>query len=127
MFEVVKTGLIAPPVPVNPTVRAGDLVHCVVTPRDQTTGKAVVGDMTVQMRQAMNNMKQSIEAAGGTLADVFQLTIYLTNRDEFAPLNAVYKEYFKEPWPSRATVVAGLLGEGMKVEIVAQAHIPAGR
>ncbi len=64
-------------------------------------------------------------AAGGTLADVTQVMIYITDAKHFAAMNEVYKEYFIEPYPNRATVVAGLLVPGMNVEMLVHAHIGA--
>ena len=65
-------------------------------------------------------------AAGGTMADVAQVLIYLTDGADAAAMNAVYRTYFEPPYPNRATVVvAGLLGPGAIIEIVANAHIGA--
>jgi 2-iminobutanoate/2-iminopropanoate deaminase len=123
MFEVVKTGLAPSSAPVNGTVRSGKTIYSVQVPRDQKTGKTVAGGIEVQMRQTLQNLKQAVEAGGGTLADVAQVIIYLVNKSDFDGMNAVYKEFFKDPYPSRATVIAGLMGEGCLVEIVAHATI----
>jgi enamine deaminase RidA (YjgF/YER057c/UK114 family) len=123
MFEVVKTGLLPSPAPVNGTVRAGSTIYSVQVPRDQSTGKTVEGGIEVQMRQTLQNLKQAIEAGGGTLADITQVIIYLTRKSDFDGMNKVYKEFFQQPYPSRATIVADLIGEGCLVEIVAHAHL----
>lgn len=123
MFEVVKTGLLPSSAPVNGTVRAGTTIYSVQVPRDQKTGKTVEGDIKVQMRQTLSNLKQAIEAGGGTLADVAQVIIYLVHHSDFVGMNEVYKEFFKEPYPSRATIVAQLIDPTCRVEIVAHAHI----
>ena len=73
MFEVVKTGLLPSPAPVNGTVKSGNMIYSVQVPRDQTTGKTAVGDIKVQMRQTLANLKQAVEAGGGSLADVSKL------------------------------------------------------
>ncbi len=123
MFEVVKTGLLPSAAPVNGTVRAGSTIYSVQVPRDQSTGKTVEGGIDVQMRQTLQNLKQAMEAGGGTLADVAQVIIYLTRKSDFDGMNKVYKEFFQQPYPSRATIVADLIGEGCLVEIVAHAHL----
>lgn len=123
MFEVVKTGLLPSPAPVNGTVKAGNTIYSVQVPRDQTTGKTVAGGIEAQMRQTLTNLKQAVEAGGGTLSDVAQVIIYLVNKVDFDGMNAVYKEFFKDPYPSRATVIADLMGEGCLVEIVAHVHL----
>jgi enamine deaminase RidA (YjgF/YER057c/UK114 family) len=123
MFEVVKTGLLPSSAPVNGTVRAGQTIYSVQVPRDQTTGKTVEGDIKVQMRQTLSNLKQAIEAGGATLADVAQVIIYLVHHSDFLGMNEVYKEFFKEPYPSRATIIAQLVDPTARVEIVAHVHI----
>jgi 2-iminobutanoate/2-iminopropanoate deaminase len=123
MFQVVKTGLLPSSAPVNGTVRSGDIVYSVQVPRDQTTGKTIEGDIKVQMRQTLSNLKQAIEASGGTLADVAQVIIYLVHASDFDGMNEVYKEFFQDPYPSRATIIAQLIGSTTRVEIVAHANL----
>src|SRR5882724_5863573 len=97
MFEVVKTGLLPSPAPVNGTVKSGNMIYSVQVPRDQTTGKTVEGEIKVQMRQTLSNLKQAIEAGGGTLTDVAQVIIYNPRKSDFAGMNDVYKEFFHDP------------------------------
>ena len=123
MFEVVKTGLLPSPAPVNGTVKSGNMIYSVQVPRDQTTGKTAVGDIKVQMRQTLANLKQAVEAGGGRLADVAMVIIYITRKSDFPGMNEVYKEFFHDPYPSRATIVAELMGEGCLVEIVAHVNL----
>lgn len=124
MFSVVDTGLAPSKAPVNGTVRAGDVLYMAHVPRDPRTGEMLQGDMTVQMRQTLSNLKQAVEAAGGTLKDVAQVIIYIIDKADFPAMNEVYKEYFSQPYPSRATlVVKELLSPGIRVEIVAHAYL----
>ena len=123
MFEVVNTGLLPSSAPVNGTVRSGNIIYSVQVPRDQTTGKTTEGGIEEQMRQTLNNLKQAVEAGGGTLADVAQVIIYLTQKSNFDGMNKVYKEFFQQPYPSRATVIAELMGDGVLVEIVAHVNL----
>lgn len=124
MFSVVDTGLAPSKAPVNGTVRAGDVLYMAHVPRDPRTGEMLQGDMTVQMRQTLSNLKQAVEAVGGTLKDVAQVIIYIIDKADFPEMNEVYKEYFSQPYPSRATlVVKELLSPGIRVEIVAHAYL----
>lgn len=123
MFDVVKTGLLPSSAPVNGTTKAGNVIYSVQVPRDQTTGRAVEGGMDAQARQTFKNLKQAVEAGGGTLADVAQVVIYITDKADFPAMNAVYKEFFREPYPSRATIVAELMGDNTLIEILAYAHL----
>jgi enamine deaminase RidA (YjgF/YER057c/UK114 family) len=73
----------------------------------------------------MDNLKRTVEAAGGTMEDVTQVLVYLPNKEDFSGMNEVYRTYFNKPYPNRATVVAGLMVPGARIEIVAHAVIGA--
>ncbi len=123
MFQVVETGLARTPnVPLNGTVRAGALLFSSHIPKDPATAAIVQGDIAVQTRRMLANLEQSVEAAGGTLRDVTQVVVYLVDAKDFAGFNAVYREVFSDPYPSRSTVVVKeLLAPGMLIECLAYA------
>lgn len=83
---------------------------------DASTGQLVGPDVQSQTRQTLLNLKHVVEAAGGTMDDIVTVRVFISNHDEFAGMNEVYREFFTEPFPARTTVSAGL-GPGMKVEI----------
>ena len=88
----------------------------------QTVGK---GDIEKQTVQVLENMKALIESAGGTLADVARIVVYLTSRDSLPTVMDVRRRYFKEPYPATtAVVVAGLANSEWMVEIEATAVLP---
>jgi enamine deaminase RidA (YjgF/YER057c/UK114 family) len=111
--------------PISNTVRAGKHIYTSQTPRDLSTGRILSdADMTIQARQVFSNLRTAMQAAGGGLADVAQLTIYLTDSDDFAAMNEVYKELFEYPYPNRATVVVkALMVPGMRIELMAHAVV----
>jgi enamine deaminase RidA (YjgF/YER057c/UK114 family) len=123
MIEKIDVGMAPSDAPVSDCTRAGRQVFAVAISEDPSSGDLVTGDIAVQTRQTLENLKRAITAAGGTLADVVQVQIFLTDKADAAGMNAVYREYFKEPYPVRVTVVAGLLAEGLKVEMLATAVI----
>lgn len=124
MFTVVDTGLAPSKGPVNGTVRSGNVIYTAQVPRDPKTGEMVEGDIKVQMRQTLSNLKQAIEAGGGTLKDVAQVLIYLVHASDGPGMNEVYQEFFSQPYPSRATVVVKeLMGPTMRVELIAHANL----
>lgn len=87
-------------------------------------GTVETGSIEQQAVLTFNNLKLSIEAAGGSLQDMTQVQIYITRPEDFAMVNEVYQRFFTPPYPNRATVVAaGLLIPDMAIEIVATAHI----
>ncbi|MGY2049754.1 RidA family protein [Methylobacterium sp. JK268] len=124
MFEVVETGIARSKAPVNGTVRAGGRVFTTHVPKDPVTGEIVEGSMEVQARRLFENLKIALEAAGGSLRDVCSVLIFLTDSSEFDAMNAVYREYITEPYPTRATVVVKeLIGGKARIEVQAQAVI----
>jgi 2-iminobutanoate/2-iminopropanoate deaminase len=85
------------------------------------------GAIESQTRLTMENLQTIVEAAGGTMDDVVQVQVFLTDKRDFEGMNEVYKSFFNEPYPNRATVIAELLVPDAKIEIVAYAHITGDR
>jgi 2-iminobutanoate/2-iminopropanoate deaminase len=123
MFEVVETGLARTKnIPLNGTVRAGKFVYTSQIPKDPATAQLIRGDIEVQTRRLLLNLKQSMEAAGGSLADVCQVIVFLIDSADFPEMNKVYTEIFSTPYPNRSVVVVKeLLAPGMRVEMVTHA------
>jgi len=75
---------------------------------DPATGEMVKSDIAAETGQILKNLGAILRAAGMGYADVVQATVYLRNLNDFAAMNAVYGESFKDDPPARATV--GVLG-----------------
>lgn len=87
-------------------------------------GSLETGNIADQTRLTFDNLRLTMEAAGGSLIDLAQVQIFLTRAEDFAEVNGIYAEYFSKPYPNRATVLAaGLLAPGIRIEIVAQGHV----
>ena len=83
-------------------------------------GSIETGDIRTQSIATLESLKNSLEKAGSSLADVRHLTIYLTDINERPAFNEVYCSYFKKPYPVRCAVgVAALADPDMKVEVTA--------
>jgi enamine deaminase RidA (YjgF/YER057c/UK114 family) len=121
MSEKIDVGMAPSSAPVSDCIRAGKQVWLVAVAEDPATGEIVHGDIGVQTRRTLDNLKRAITAAGGSMKDIVQVQVFLTDKADSAGMNAVYREYFTEPYPVRATVIAGLLAEGLKVEMLATA------
>lgn len=80
-------------------------------------------DFTEQARQAFENLKAIIEAAGGSMSNVMKITIFLTDMANFPAVNAVMQEYCQAPYPARSCFAVAALPKGGAVEIEAIAHI----
>jgi enamine deaminase RidA (YjgF/YER057c/UK114 family) len=123
MREVVKTHLPSEDAPIEWAVTADGVLYTAQIPIT-ADGKIESGTIEKQADLTFDNLKKTVEAAGGTLADVTQVLVYLTGKEHFAKMNEVYRRYFSKPYPNRATViVAGLMVPGAVIEIVAYAHL----
>ncbi len=108
--------------PYSQALRSGDIIFTAgQIPLDPATMKLVEGDITVQTRQVLNNLKHVLEAAGSGLGGVLKTTVFLANFDDFQAMNAVYAEFFGEQPPARSTIQAARLPAGALVEIEAVA------
>ena len=85
-------------------------------------GSLLEGDVTAQARQVLENLKAVLTAAGSGLERVLKTTVFLKDMDDFAAMNAVYAEYFTEPYPARSTVQVARLPRDVRVEIEAVAE-----
>ncbi|MCK5411265.1 MAG: RidA family protein [Gemmatimonadota bacterium] len=83
---------------------------------DPETGKLVEG-VEAQAHQVMRNLKAVLSAAGLDLAHVAKTTIYLADMSDFATVNAIYAEYFSDPYPARSTVQAARLPKDALIEV----------
>ncbi|MFY9561311.1 MAG: RidA family protein [Terriglobales bacterium] len=71
-------------------------------------------DITSHTTKVMNNVKKLVEAGGGTMDSILQLTVYLGNLDFYDGMNKVFKTYFPHGGPARTTVsVAGVPGKSL--------------
>ena len=91
---------------------------------DPTTG-ALAPDVEAQTEQCLRNIQTILEAAGSSLQHVLRCGVFLIDMREFAKMNGVYARVFGDHRPARTTVqVAGLPGDGLRVEIDAIAYKP---
>ena len=81
------------------------------------TGVIVSDQVEEQARQVMENVKAVVEAAGLTLEHVVKTNVFIKNMDDFAKINAVYSEYFKENCPARACVEVARLPKDVLLEM----------
>jgi 2-iminobutanoate/2-iminopropanoate deaminase len=81
------------------------------------TGELVSPDFAPQARQALENLRQIVLAAGSYLNQVTAVDVFVTNIENFAEFNKIYTEYFSEHRPARAVVEVSALPKGACVEI----------
>ena len=122
MKSAVATGLKAANSPIEWATIADGILYTAQIPM-KADGSIETGDIGVQTELTLRNLKQTVEAAGGTMADVTQVLVYLPDPADFPGMNAVYQRHFPKPYPNRATVIARLMVGGARIEIVAYAHV----
>ena len=122
MFERIDTGIAPSAAPVNDAVRAGKQVWLVAIAEDPLSGEIIGADIEAQTERAIGNLDIAVRAAGGTLANIVQVQVFLVDKADSAGMNRVYAKRFQPPYPVRATVVVKeLLAEGLRIELLATA------
>lgn len=91
---------------------------------DPKTGNLVEGGVEAETRQALTNLAAILKAAQSDLAQVVKTTVFLRDMHDFAKMNAVYAEFFKNNPPARSAVQVAALPKDGAVEIEAVALIP---
>lgn len=76
----------------------------------------LVDGIDAQVHRVFNNLKAVTDAAGGSMADIVKLNVFLTDLSHFALVNTIMAEYFTEPYPARAAVGVASLPKGALVE-----------
>lgn len=89
--------------PYSQAIQVGNLVYTSgQIPIDPATGVFVEGGIREQTRQSLLNVKAILEEAGLTMSDVVKTTVFMADMNDFADMNAVYAEFFAEPYPARS-------------------------
>lgn len=86
-------------------------------PLDPQSMELVSGDFAASTRRVFENLKAVCEAAGGSLADIVKLNIFLTDLGHFSQVNEIMATYFQEPYPARAAIGVASLPKGAEVEM----------
>jgi 2-iminobutanoate/2-iminopropanoate deaminase len=95
-------------------------------PIDPATGDLVTGSIAEQARQVLTNLKAVVEESGATMNDIVKTTVYITDILLFGDVNEVYADFFRKPYPARATVEVSGLPRGVDIEIDAVAVVGDG-
>ena len=91
--------------PYSQAIQVGNLVYTSgQIPIDPSTGAFVEGGIKEQTRQSLTNVKAILEEAGLSMSNVVKTTVFMADMGDFAEMNAVYAEFFSEPYPARSAV-----------------------
>ena len=106
--------------PYSQAVRYGNLLFLSgQIPLDSESGEVVEGNIEVQTRRVLENLKAILEAGGMELHHVLKCTCFLKNMEDFPAFNTIYSEYFSDILPARETVEVSRLPKDVLVEISA--------
>jgi reactive intermediate/imine deaminase len=104
--------------PYSQAIKTGELIFLSgQIPLDPETMELVDGSIETQTLQVFRNLSAIANAAGTTLQQAVKLTIYLTDLNDFAQVNAIMAEHFDEPYPARATIQVSALPKQSMLEI----------
>ena len=110
--------------PYSQAIQVGNLVYTSgQIPINPVTGVFVEGGIMEQTRQSLQNVKAILEEAGLTMSNVVKTTVFMADMNDFADMNAVYAEFFAEPYPARSAVAVKTLPKGALVEIEVVAEV----
>ena len=110
--------------PYSQAIRVGNLIYTSgQIPINPATGQFVEGGIKEQTRQSLTNVKAILEDAGTSMVNVVKTTVFMADMNDFADMNAVYAEFFTEPFPARSAVAVKTLPKGALVEIEVVAGI----
>ncbi len=105
--------------PYSQAIEAGGFVFTSgVIPVNPQTGE-IKESIEEQARQAFTNLTNLIEASGAHVSQVVKTTVFIKEMDDFAKINEIYAEFFKEPFPARSCVEVARLPKDVKLEIEA--------
>ncbi|MCB1828465.1 MAG: Rid family detoxifying hydrolase [Coxiellaceae bacterium] len=99
-------------------IKAGNTVYIAgQIPMLPETLELITGDFSAQLNQVFKNIAAVADAAGGSLAHIVKLTIYVTDMENQPAVSEVMKKYFNEPYPARAVIEVSRLPKDVAVEV----------
>lgn len=93
-------------------------------PINPDKGEMVDGDIAARAEQVFDNISAIVKSAGGSMADVVKVTLFLTDMADFQQVNEVYSRHFQTPYPARSAVQVSALPLGSNIEAEAIVYLP---
>jgi 2-iminobutanoate/2-iminopropanoate deaminase len=125
MSEIINTSFAPAPIgPYSQAIKAGNTLYCSgQIALDPSSGELRMDTIEVETRQVLENLKAVLNAAGANMQHVVKCSIFLSDMNQFATVNAIYAEYFGASCPARETVEVACLPKNVNVEISAIAFL----
>ena len=126
MLKIIKEGAKSH-LPFSPAIKAGDLVFISGQASvDSETGAVIKGSFEDEMRRSIENLIEILKVENLTLDNVINVKSYVGQEEDLKLYNSIYAEYFKNPLPSRSTIV-NVLPSFLKFELDCVAYAPKTR
>lgn len=93
-------------------------------PINPDTGEMVDDDIAARAEQVFDNVSAIVKSAGGSMADIVKITLFLTDMGDFQRVNEVYSRRFQAPYPARSTIQVSALPLGSNIEAEAIVYLP---
>jgi 2-iminobutanoate/2-iminopropanoate deaminase len=108
----------APGGPYSQAIKSGGFLFLAGQGPFRKDGSKVEGPFEDQARQTLQNLQSVAAAAGASLADAVRVGVYLRDMSNFAALNKIYADFFRDPMPARTTIQSDLPGFEIEVDVV---------
>lgn len=106
--------------PYSPSLKTGNLIFVSgQIPVDPKSGKIIEGDIEVQAKRSLENLKAVLESYSIGMENVVKTTIFLKDMNHFSRVNKIYGEYFTGQFPTRSCVEVSRLPKDAAIEIEA--------
>ena len=110
--------------PYSHAIQVGNLLYTSgQIPINPATGQIVEDGIEAQTRQSLLNVQAILKEAGVTMSSVVKTTVFMADMNDFPAMNAVYAEFFTQPFPARSAVAVKTLPKGALIEIEVVAEI----
>lgn len=122
-LKIINTGAKSV-LPFSPAIKAGDFVYVSGQASvDRENGSVIEGTFEEEMRRSIENLEVILREAGLTLDNVINIKSYVADQKDLKEYNKIYPEYFKDPQPTRSTIV-NVLPTFLKFELDCVAYVP---
>ena len=109
------------PLPYSPATKVGNLVFVSGQASTDEQGNIISDDFEAEFRRSMENIKRILAACGTDLTRVARVNSYVKNPEDLPKYNALYREYFKPPYPARTTITNCLGRVLYEIDVIAVA------
>lgn len=104
--------------PYSQAIKVGNAIYFAgQIPIDPSTNELISGDIKAEVTQVFKNLQAVAIAAGGSLASIVRVGVYLTDLANITVVNEVMMTYFKKPYPARTSIGVTALPKGSLVEV----------